>query len=116
MFPRVITVAFLSLLDCQQEGQLTCKKVLSIYVRSGKHELAFKAVVCLYNVVLLGRQRLSQHHITMLLQLHQDLEPGNLRYQQGQGRCVLERLERLRVYRQCLVEPGFLCAVRVEPL
>jgi len=34
----------------------------------------------------------------------------------GPGRCVLERLEKLRVYLQCLVEQGFLYAMHVEQL
>jgi len=75
-----------------------------------------KQLYVIYNCALLGRRGLSQHLIIMLLQLHQDLVPGNHRYQPGRGRCVLERLERLRVYLRCLAEQGFPCAVHVVQL
>jgi len=66
--------------------------------------------------LLLDHLCLSQHLRLLLLLLHPDLVPGNLRYQLDRGRCALERLEKQRVCLQCLVEQEFLCAVRVEQL
>jgi len=80
--------------------------------------MAIEVVLCV-SFVMLDRLYLIRLHLIQhrsLLLLHQDLAPGNLRYQQVRGRCVLERLEKLRVYLQCLVEQGFLYAMHVEQL